>query len=223
VKEQGALVLTSDTAVIDTANGRSVTFYRRKHEPGQVLAWEFAPRAGIIEYDRLAPRIWAEALARLDPAQPPGDVPPKSWLRFIDDCGNFLDQGWAHRAAEFGWTSFDLFGCDRSEKAATFRSGGIDAARRAPSLASDAIESLLIVQLDVCARLNGHAYVVSIENVTKDKSRLACVRSIRAALWITSLTSEQTCQVVAWRLTERRLWVIRVDFATSALCPLIPR
>src|SRR6266480_2638310 len=50
----------------------------------------FEQRAGIIEYDRLAPRIWAEALARLDLAQPPGDVPPKSWLRFKADCSNFL-------------------------------------------------------------------------------------------------------------------------------------
>jgi hypothetical protein len=75
----------------------------------------FEQRAGIIEYDRLAPRIWAEALARLDPAQPPGDVPPKRWRRFIDDCGNFLDQDWAHRAAELGWTPFGLFGCDRSK------------------------------------------------------------------------------------------------------------
>jgi len=73
----------------------------------------FEQRAGIIEYDRLAPRIWAEALARLDLAQPPGDVPPKSWLRFKADCSNFLDLGWALRAAELGWTAFDLFGCDR--------------------------------------------------------------------------------------------------------------
>jgi hypothetical protein len=72
-------------------------------------------RAGIIEYDGRAPRAWAEALARLDPARPPGDVPPKRWLRFINDCGRFLDDDWAHRAAELGWTPIDLFGCDRSK------------------------------------------------------------------------------------------------------------
>jgi hypothetical protein len=34
-------------------------------------------------------------------------------MRFIDDCGRFLDGGWASRAAELGWGSLDLFGCDR--------------------------------------------------------------------------------------------------------------
>ena len=70
-------------------------------------------RAAIVEYDGGAPRIWAEALARLDPSKPPGDVPSRRWLRFIDDCGRFLDDGWADRAAAFGWGPLDLFGCDR--------------------------------------------------------------------------------------------------------------
>jgi hypothetical protein len=43
----------------------------------------------------------------------PGDVPPRRWLRFIDDCGHFLDGGWAARAKELGWGPLDLFGCDR--------------------------------------------------------------------------------------------------------------
>lgn len=60
-------------------------------------------RAAIIECDGGAPRVWAEALARLDPACPPGDMPPKRWLRFIDDCGRFLDEGWATHAARLGW------------------------------------------------------------------------------------------------------------------------
>jgi hypothetical protein len=70
-------------------------------------------RAAIIEFDGGAPRIWAEALARLDPTKPPIDVPPPRWLRFIDDCGRFLDQGWAPKAAALGWGPLDLFGCDR--------------------------------------------------------------------------------------------------------------
>ena len=70
-------------------------------------------RAAIIEHDGSAPREWAEALARLDPTSPPSDVPAKRWLRFINDCGHFLDGDWARRAAELGWTPFDLFGCDR--------------------------------------------------------------------------------------------------------------
>ena len=46
-------------------------------------------RAAIIEFDGGAPRAWAEALARLDPDKPPGDVPARRWLQFIDDCGRF--------------------------------------------------------------------------------------------------------------------------------------
>jgi hypothetical protein len=70
-------------------------------------------RAAIVEYDGGAPRAWAEGLARLDPAKPPGDLPQQRWLRFIDDCGRFLDGGWAARAAAFGWGPLDLFGCNR--------------------------------------------------------------------------------------------------------------
>jgi hypothetical protein len=70
-------------------------------------------RAAIIEYDGGAPRAWAEALARLDPSKPPNDVRPERWLRFIDDCGHFLDDGWAERAAVLGWAPLQLFGSDR--------------------------------------------------------------------------------------------------------------
>jgi hypothetical protein len=82
-------------------------------------------RAAIIEYDGGAPREWAEALARLDLSTPPRDVPPKRWVRFIDDCGNFIDNGWARRAAELGWTAFDLFGCDRSKPFARIGRSGL--------------------------------------------------------------------------------------------------
>jgi hypothetical protein len=70
-------------------------------------------RAAIVEYDGGVPRPWAEALARLDPNKPPADVPAKRWLRFIDDCGRFLDGRWPAEAADFGWGPLDLFGCDR--------------------------------------------------------------------------------------------------------------
>jgi hypothetical protein len=70
-------------------------------------------RVAVVEYDGGAPRPWAEGFARLDPRKPPRDVPPRRWLCFIDDCGRFLDGGWASRAAELGWGSLDLFGCDR--------------------------------------------------------------------------------------------------------------
>jgi hypothetical protein len=73
----------------------------------------YEERAAIIEHDGGAPKDWAEALARLDPSKPPADVPPRRWLAFVDDCGRFLDGGWAKRAAACGWGPLDLFGCDR--------------------------------------------------------------------------------------------------------------
>jgi hypothetical protein len=70
-------------------------------------------RAATVEYDGGLPRAWAEALARLDPNKPPADVPAKRWLRFIDDCGLFLDAGRADKAVALGWGPLDLFGADR--------------------------------------------------------------------------------------------------------------
>jgi hypothetical protein len=86
----------------------------QKFEP-RAETWTHAEdeRAAIVAFDGGAPRAWAEALARLNPSKPPTDVPPARWLRFIDDCGRFLADGWATRAAALGWGPLDLFGCDR--------------------------------------------------------------------------------------------------------------
>ncbi len=70
-------------------------------------------RSAIAEHDGRAPRAWAEALARLDPNKPPADVPQRRWVRFIDDCGRFINQGWADRSVVLGWRPLNLFGCDR--------------------------------------------------------------------------------------------------------------
>ena len=70
-------------------------------------------RAAIVEYDGCVPRDWAEGFARLDPTRPPESVSLKRWWRFIDDCGRFLDGGWAQRADALGWGPLHLFGCDR--------------------------------------------------------------------------------------------------------------
>jgi hypothetical protein len=69
-------------------------------------------RAAIVEYDGGVPRAWAEGFARLDPSRPPGDVPPKRWLRFVDDVGRFLDSSFCAVATALGWGPLDLFGCD---------------------------------------------------------------------------------------------------------------
>ena len=82
-------------------------------------------RAAIIEYDGGAPKRWAEALARLDPARPPCDIPAKRWQQFIDDCGQFLDDGWATCAKRLGWGPLDLFGCDRTKPFARISRAGL--------------------------------------------------------------------------------------------------
>jgi hypothetical protein len=70
-------------------------------------------RAAIVEYDSGISRPWAEALARLDPARVPQNVSVERWIKFIDDCGRFLDKGRATQAEGLGWRPLDLFGCDR--------------------------------------------------------------------------------------------------------------
>ena len=70
-------------------------------------------RTGIGRYNSDIPRAWAEGFARLDPNFPRGDVPPKRWWQYVNDCGRFLDNGWAGKAAAFGWGPLDLFGCSR--------------------------------------------------------------------------------------------------------------
>ena len=82
-------------------------------------------RAAIVEYDCGAPRTWAEALARLDSANPPVDVPLARWQQFVDDCGRFLDLGWANRAEACGWGPLDLFGCDRERPLARYDHMGL--------------------------------------------------------------------------------------------------
>ena len=93
----------------------------------QPASWTDAEeeRAAIVEFDGGAPRAWAEALARLDPACPPCGIPPKRWLRFIDDCGRFLDDGWAAHAERLGWGPLDLFGCDRAKPFARINRAGL--------------------------------------------------------------------------------------------------
>jgi hypothetical protein len=68
---------------------------------------------------------WAEALAQLGRARPPGDVPPRRWLSFIRDCDNFLRAGWAARAVEFGWGPTCLFGCHKERPFARLDCAGL--------------------------------------------------------------------------------------------------
>jgi hypothetical protein len=71
------------------------------------------------------PRALAEGIARLDPNRPPGDVPAKRWLRFVDDAGAFLDSPFSAVAAALGWGPLDLFGCDRDRPFARIDGAGL--------------------------------------------------------------------------------------------------
>jgi hypothetical protein len=81
-------------------------------------------RAAIVELDGEILRDWADGFARLDPARPPGDVPPRRWRQFVDDVGLFLD-AWAARAAALGWSPHELFGCDRDRPFARIDQAGL--------------------------------------------------------------------------------------------------
>jgi hypothetical protein len=67
----------------------------------------------------------AEALARLDPNNPPHDVPLDRWQRFIEDCECFRRLGWANLAEAYGWGPLDLFGCDRERPLARYDHMGL--------------------------------------------------------------------------------------------------
>ena len=49
----------------------------------------------------------------------------KRWLQFIDDCGRFIDDGWAPCAEALGWTPLDLFGCDRAKPFSRINRAGL--------------------------------------------------------------------------------------------------
>lgn len=83
-----------------------------------------AEGAANVEDDGAIPREWAEGFARLDPDRAPGDVPPRRWRSFVDDAGAFLDR-WAAQASAFGWSTHDLFGCDRDRPFARVDQAGL--------------------------------------------------------------------------------------------------
>lgn len=82
-------------------------------------------RSAIVEFDGKVPRDWAEAFARLNCSQTPAGVSSDRWRRFVDDCGVFLDGGWAARAHDLGWSPLDLLGCDRRHSFIDIESSGL--------------------------------------------------------------------------------------------------
>ena len=52
-------------------------------------------------------------------------MPLARWQQFIDDCGRFLDLGWANRAEAWGWGPLELFGCYRERPLARYDHMGL--------------------------------------------------------------------------------------------------
>jgi hypothetical protein len=61
------------------------------------------------------PPHWVDGIARLESHRVPKDVPAHRWRQFINDCHRFLlaEENWAERAAGYGWSDLELFGCCR--------------------------------------------------------------------------------------------------------------
>jgi hypothetical protein len=97
-----------------TAAAASRTKQPIPHGDCTAASWgEFeTERSAILQYEGNIPRDWAEGFARLHPDRPPGGVPARRWLRFIDDIGLFLDSPFCAVAVGLGWGAYDLFGCD---------------------------------------------------------------------------------------------------------------
>jgi hypothetical protein len=70
-------------------------------------------------------RAWAENCARLNPDHPPGDIPLRRWNQLIKDIGDFVDGGWAEKAATLGWTLGDLVGADPERPFARLDKAGL--------------------------------------------------------------------------------------------------
>jgi hypothetical protein len=84
-----------------------------------------APRGSLIDDVEIprefrdvvgVPSSWLKGVACLNDQHRPRDVPPHRWHQFVGDCYRFIvsAEGWAQRAANLGWDTLSLFGCNRS-------------------------------------------------------------------------------------------------------------
>lgn len=73
------------------------------HAPhaGQIIRFP-APPAG-------APQEWLVGLQRLGAMPPPAVFTDERWAQLIEDAHGFIDR-WGRTAAQFGWSTLDLFG-----------------------------------------------------------------------------------------------------------------
>lgn len=84
-------------------------------------------RGRALRHHRIRGRSAGAMGRRVRAAAPrsPADVPAQHWRQFVDDCGRFLNGGFAATAAALGWGAFDLFGCDRDRPLACTNQRGL--------------------------------------------------------------------------------------------------
>jgi hypothetical protein len=68
---------------------------------------------------------WTEGFAHLDPDRPLLDLPLNRWRQLLTDVRRLMEGGTVARAAELGWTVYDLFGCDGEEPGARLDQMGL--------------------------------------------------------------------------------------------------
>jgi hypothetical protein len=126
--------LSGDSDTVDTPRhsagaasvvSHSVNSVAGPPEPETAPPLPASERTAIAEHGAGVPRAWAEGFARLDPDQPPGDVPARHWQRFVDDVALFLNSPFCAVAIALGWGSHDLFGCDRDRPFARVDQAGL--------------------------------------------------------------------------------------------------
>jgi hypothetical protein len=77
---------------------------------GKAFREEFAKPTAPVEHRANAPEDWAEGFARLNVTRPSRGFTHAEWEQLLDDGGRFLEDGWATKAAEAGWSILDVFG-----------------------------------------------------------------------------------------------------------------
>jgi hypothetical protein len=70
------------------------------------------------------PTNWIAGVTSFDAARPPSSVRHEHWSAFVGAARSFLDS-WATKAAELGWTDFDLFGADASRPEIAWLNSGL--------------------------------------------------------------------------------------------------
>jgi hypothetical protein len=109
--------LASVSPVSPSAKSRETRETNSKSLSGLEIASSVSP-SHLTHLEKHKPRqidFAASELARLNPDEPPCNVPAGRWATFIADGQRFLTSSWVDRATALNWAALDLFGCDRNK------------------------------------------------------------------------------------------------------------